>query len=218
LKLLHDNDASLMKQLFGSKLTNEVKIILFTTERGCQFCKETEQLLKEVAMQSSKIRIEVLNIDRDKEIAKQFGVEAIPATVILCKNGARLYFFGMPSGYQLKCLVEDIVDASESSIDLSSQIRDEIRSIQNPVVIKVFVTPSCPYSPLVVRSAHRFAIVNQNIRAEMIDSLEFGLLTKEYSVIGVPTTIINGNVRFEGASSEENFARKVVEAAAMNAS
>ena len=84
-----------------------------------------------------------------------------------------------------------------------------IKKIDKPVDIKVFVTPSCPYSPIVVRAAHRFAIENQNIRAQMIESMEFDELTEKYKVMGVPKTIINDSMQFDGTLNDELFAQKV---------
>jgi len=161
------------------------------------------------------MKVDVLDFDQNKKLANELNVTLTPATVILSNNGAKLYYFGMPGGYQLKCLIEDIVDASEGTTDLHPKVRERIKKIDKPVDIKVFVTPSCPYSPIVVRAAHRFAIENQNIRAQMIESMEFGELTEKYKVMGVPKTIINDSTQFDGTLNDELFAQKVIEASLM---
>ena len=215
MKLLHNDDASFVRQLFSTKLKQEVKVLFFTSKKGCQYCKETEQLLKEISSQSSNnnLKIEVLDVDHNREIARELKIDATPATVILSNNGTKLYYFGMPAGYQLKCLIEDIVDASEASTDLANEVKEKIRKIDCPVDVKVFVTPACPYSPIVVRAAHRFAIENPKIRAQMIESLEFNDLNLKYGVMGVPKTIINDTIEFSGTLNDDLFAEKVLEAA-----
>lgn len=212
--LIEDIDSLEIKKLFGARLKHEVKILFFTSRKSCQFCKETEQLLREISELSHdrKIKLEVIDLEKSNEKAKELEVSSVPATVILSNNGSRLFYFGMPSGYQLKCLIEDILDASEGSTDLSERVKERIKSISKPVNLKVFVTPACPYSPSVVRTAHRFAIENKLIRAEMIESLEFQNLTKRYKVAGVPKTIINDNLSFDGLLSEEEFAKRISEA------
>ena len=190
-------------------------MLLFTAKRGCTYCREAEQLLREISTQSSNMKVDVLDFDQNKKLANELNVTLTPATVILSNNGAKLYYFGMPGGYQLKCLIEDIVDASEGTTDLHPKVRERIKKIDKPVDIKVFVTPSCPYSPIVVRAAHRFAIENQNIRAQMIESMEFGELTEKYKVMGVPKTIINDSTQFDGTLNDELFAQKVIEASLM---
>ncbi len=200
-----------MKQLFSNKLRHEVRLLLFT-KKGGQYCKETEQLLKEISAQSSNIKLDVL--DLSSNTAKELKIEAAPATVICANNGSKLFYFGMPGGNQLKCLVEDIIDASEGTTDLSQNVKEKIRKIDSPLDIKVFVTPACPYSPTVVRTAHRFAIENQRIRAEMIESLEFNELNLKYGIMGVPKTVINERVDFSGTLTDDLFADKVLEACA----
>jgi glutaredoxin-like protein len=213
VKLLHDNDSSLIKKLFDSKLKREVKVLLFTREKGCAHCKDAEQLLKEISALSSNMKVDVLDIEQNRALADGLNVTLTPATVILSNNGAKLFYFGLPGGYQSKCLIEDIVDASEGTTDLNAKVREKIKKIDKPVDIKVFVTPSCPYSPIVVRAAHRFAIENQIIYAQMIESLEFRELTERYRVMGVPKTFINDSVQFDGTLNDELFAQKVSETA-----
>ncbi|MCD6479721.1 thioredoxin family protein [Candidatus Bathyarchaeota archaeon] len=52
--------------------------------------------------------------------------------------------------------------------------------------------------------AHRFALVNQNLTADVIEAVEFPELAKRYGVMAVPKTIINDRV--EGAIPEREFA------------
>jgi glutaredoxin-like protein len=215
MKLLHENDSSLIREIFNSKLKREVRVLVFTAEKGCEHCKEAEQLMMEISAQSSKLEVEVLDIEQNKKLASELNIILTPATIIMSNNGAKLYYFGLPGGHQLKCLVEDIVDASEGTTDLQPKIREKIKKIDQPVDIKIFVTPSCPYSPIVVRSAHRFAIENQKIRAQMIESMEFPELTEKYRVVGVPKTIINDSDQFDGTLNDELFAQKVSEAASL---
>ena len=54
--------------------------------------------------------------------------------------------------------------------------------------------------------AHRFALVNQNLTADVIEAVEFPELAKRYGVMAVPKTIINDRVEFEGAIPEREFA------------
>jgi glutaredoxin-like protein len=213
--LLETVDALEIKKLFSARLTREVRIAFFASKKkSCQYCKETEQLLREISelSQDKKIILEVLDLEDSHDMAEELEVSLVPATVILSNNGSRLFYFGMPSGYQLKSLIEDILDASQGTTNLPQRVKERINSISQPVNLKIFVTPACPYSPSVVHTAHRFAIENKLIRAEMIESLEFHDLTEKYGVVGVPKIIINDSLAFEGVSSEEEFAKRIGEA------
>ena len=83
--------------------------------------------------------------------------------------------------------------------------------VNKPTAIMVFVTPACPYSPSVVRSAHKFALANRLIRAFMIESLEFPDVAKRYGVVGVPRTVVNEEFAFDGSPGEMGLRREVLE-------
>jgi glutaredoxin-like protein len=210
--LIGKEDAAEIRRLFRANLTRDVRVLLFTSKRGCLYCGQTKQLLEDVASLTDKIKVEVL--DRDEEHAKveELRVELAPTTVIVASNGSKLYYVGMPGGRQLRSLVEDLVDASNGRVEMDEEIRAIIDRVKSETVIRVFVTPFCPYSPLVVRYAHRFALENPVIRALMIETVEFPEIVKKYDVLGVPRTVINEGFGFDGAPTEKAFAEKVLEA------
>ena len=213
-QLLQKEDRDYVSALFRSSLERPVRLLFFTSKESCTYCQQTEQLLKEVSDQSQeKISLDVVDRDVGRRLADELQIGQVPATVVFSSNGTKQFFFGMPSGFQLKPFVEALVDASAGSTGLSDEIKQKIRTIDRPVEIKVFVTPVCPYSPLVVRAAHRFSMENPLIRAQMIESMEFGDLTRKYHVVGVPKTVINETYEFEGALGDEAFSEMVVEAA-----
>jgi hypothetical protein len=59
--------------------------------------------------------------------------------------------------------------------------------------------------------AHKLAIENDFIRADMIESTEFPHLVNKYDVFNVPKVIINEDIRFEGSLPEPLFVEKVME-------
>ncbi|MDA4137444.1 MAG: thioredoxin family protein [Thaumarchaeota archaeon] len=210
--LIGKEDTKEIRTLFRSQLESEVDILLFTSKEASVFCAPTKRLLEEVASLTDKVRLQVLDNDEGTAKAVEMAVDLAPTTVVISSNGAKLYFVGIPAGRQLKCLVEDIVDSSRGRTQMDEQTRRIIRRVTVPTIIRVFVTTFCPYSPLVVRSAHRFALENPMIRALMVETAEFPELTKRYNVVGVPRTVINDRLQFDGAPSEEAFATKVLEA------
>jgi len=215
--LIGQEDRAEIQRLFRTGLAGRVKVVLFTSKSGCQYCGQAEGLLKEIASLTDKVDLEVLDKEEDRARAKEMGVESSPTTVIVASNGATLHYVGIPVGRQLKSLVEDLVDASRGRSEMDEETRKTIRRVSAPTVIRVFVTPACKYSPLVVRSAHRFAIENPLIRAYMVETLEFPEVAQRYGVVGVPRTVINEREWFDGAPGEKAFAQKVLEASARSA-
>jgi glutaredoxin-like protein len=210
---LNEKDRNFLIQRFRNELVEPVKIILFTQNINCEYCPETEQLLRELAETSEKIQLEVKNFAVDKLEVQKYKIDKVPAILV---GNERIRYFGIPAGYEFAALIEDIVEVSRKSSFLSTSSQEKIRSLKVPINIKVFVTPTCPYCPRMVKYAHSAALLNENIYAEMIEATEFPELASQYSVYGVPKTIINEKIEIEGAVPEDFFVSELIRAAQEN--
>lgn len=209
---------------FEAELIQPVNIVLFIQEpkrlvllgslhgQDCYFCKETRRLLEEVSALSDKIDLQVLDIKSDVEKAARFGIDKVPGIIIMGQSDPGIRIYGIPSGYEYSTLVEDIVDVSRGTTQLSDKTKETLKTIDKDIRIQVFITPTCVHCSSVVRLAHQFALESPFIRAEMIESTEFQELSNRYSVLGVPKTIVNNSISFEGAVSEEEFLENVLNA------
>jgi glutaredoxin-like protein len=211
MAFLTEKDQQFVRNLFEN-MKEDVKLIMFTQELECQYCRETRQILEEVAGLSDKISLTVYNFQTDKEIADKYKIDKIPATIIEGKKDYGIRYYGIPSGYEFSSLLEDIVDVSIEESGFSQQAKEMLAKIDKPVHLQVFVTPTCPYCPKAVRMAHKAAIENENITADMVEATEFPHLSMRYNVRGVPRTIIGEDYPIEGAVPEMAFIEKVVEA------
>ncbi|HHO57357.1 MAG TPA: glutaredoxin [Thermoplasmatales archaeon] len=212
MALIKDEDKEYLKKKFDEEMEGEVKIIYFTQDFECQFCKETREILEELAQLNDKIKLEVHEFDKEKELAEKYDVDKIPATLIFGEKEYGIRFFGIPSGYEFSTLVEDIIHASRGETELNEEIKEEIRKIDKPVHIQVFVTPTCPYCPISVNLAHQMAIENENIRADMVEAIEFPHLSQKYDVMGVPKTVINDKREVVGAVPQEMLLEEIKKA------
>ena len=212
MALLEEKDRKFLTDHLSRTLEAPVKLLYFTQSFACQFCREAEQILGELAELSDKVTVEVYDFVADKDVADQYGVDKIPATVVMSDVDYGVRFFGIPSGYEFTSLVEDVVDVSRGRTSLSPETMEVLSQIEEPVHIQVFVTPTCPYCPAAVRMGHSLAIASENIRADMVESIEFPQLGNKYQVYGVPRTVINEDTSLEGAAPEPLFVAKVLEA------
>jgi len=218
-KLLKEKDVNYIKELFDRNLVNPVELVLFLESEGSdkvspankQYLPYTEEIVKELTEISNKIKLTVYKDDKEKE--QEYGVREISALFVQGKNtNKNVVFYGIPSGHEFTSLLEDIIDASQGTTHLSIGSKGTIKDIKTPVEILVFVTPSCPYCPRAVRTAHQFAMENNLIVASMIEANEFPRWSQEHSVYAVPKVIINEKVQFEGALPEDIFLNNVLEA------
>jgi glutaredoxin-like protein len=213
MALLSERDRKAIRDRLAG-MTNPVKLVHFTQELECQFCRETRMLLEELAELSGLIKLEKYNFVTDKEIAEQYRIDKIPATVVMSEQkdyGIR--FYGIPSGYEFASLLEDILMVSNGESGLQPDTKKALATITQPVHIQVFVTPTCPYCPMAVRLAHQMAFESDLITGDMVEVTEFPHLGHKYRVMGVPRSVMNEKVILEGAVPERTFLQKVLEAA-----
>lgn len=193
-----------------SKMINPVTIILFT-DKECITCKETKQLLTEVASLNDKISLEIKELSKDLKEVKEFGIELAPSFVILDMNRKyqRVKFNGIPAGHEINSFISAILEMSGVKISYSESLVKRIKKIEKPINIKVFVTLGCPHCPGAVQTAHRLAMLNDNINSEMIEAQTFNELSQKYKVSGVPKIIINETVEIVGNQPVESFLEKI---------
>ncbi len=213
MPLLSDRDRKTLSDLFAAELVEPVTIVYFGQEMACQFCRETQAILEEVAGLSDRIELQLNNFVVDKARAESLGVDKIPATVIL--GGGKDYgvrFYGIPSGYEFTSLVQAILTVSKGEADFSPTGQELIAKIDKPVHIQVFITPTCPYCPQAVHMAHALAVASDQVTAEMVESVEFPHLANRYGVQTVPKTVINETTFQDGAAPEPLFLARVLQA------
>ncbi len=193
-----------------------VKLVLFTQEPDCRYCRETKQLLEEIASLSDKLSLEAYNLITDKEKARELGIVRAPATVVMNGKDYGIRYYGIPAGYEFGSLIEDILDVSKGESGLTPATKAALAKVAEPVHFQVFVTPTCPYCPQAVRLAHKMAMENDLIRADMVEANEFPELSEQYDVMGVPRTIINEDHYFEGAAPESAVLSALLQSLKLN--
>ncbi len=206
--VLSDAQKALLKKQF-EKLTGEVELIVFTQENECQFCKDTKEVVLEVASLSPKIKSKVYDfvINGDEDI--KYNIKKIPAIAIVGKTDYGVRYYGVPAGYEFAAFVEDIIDVSRGATSLPDGIKAKLAEIKKPVHIQVFVSPTCPYCPKAARIAHQFAIENEFIRSDVIEMTEFPYLVQRYAIMSTPHIVINEDTSFLGAQPPEVFIEQI---------
>ena len=217
MTLLQESDRKILQEKFA-ELAKPVKLVVFTQEMECQYCKETRQLAEEVAELSDMISLEVYDFVKHQEIAEQYNVDKIPATIIMLGGDTPkdygIRFFGIPSGYEFSSIIEDIMMVGSGETGLGAEMKAWAAALESPVHMQVFVTPTCPYCPRAVLMGHQLAMESEMITADMVEAIEFPHLSNKYSVQGVPRTVINENIHMEGAAPEPMLLTKLKQAVA----
>ena len=214
MPLIQQKERDILAKEFSEKLVNEVRLVVFTQEVPCVFCKETVEVANELAQITPKIKVEVYDFVKDQMKAKELRIDKIPALAVIGAKDYGVRFYGIPAGYEFTSLTGAIIDVSKGASSLAPRSKDLLKDLDQSVHIQVFVTPTCPLCPAVVRLAHRLAIESDMIWADMIESSQFVPLAQRYGVMSVPKIVINDKHEIGGSIPEELFVAHVLNAVA----
>ena len=205
-----EDKKKILTQDLNTRVKKDIQIIMFTQENECQFCSDTRNLIEEIGALHSKISVQIYDFVKNQDKAKEYKIDKIPAIVLIGSKDYGVRIYGIPYGYELSTLIEAIVNVSQGNTNLSSKTKSILYEVKNPVHIQVFVSLTCPHCPIAATVAHKLAIENDLVTADVIDSGEFPALAQKYAVLGVPKIIINETIEFVGAFNEDLFAEHVL--------
>ncbi len=209
MALLSDDVKLQVKNTIGN-LPNPVRLIVFTQEMECQFCRENRQLAEEIAQTAEQIKLEVYDFLQDKEQVAQFQVERVPALIVAGEKDYGIRFYGVPAGYEFTSLLNAIQIVGKQDSGLKPLTRERLKGLNQPIRIDVFVTLTCPFCPMMVSLAQRFALESDRVVANAIDAQEFPVLANYHNVMAVPKTLINQSRQIEGAVPEERLLAEIL--------
>ncbi|UCF28725.1 MAG: thioredoxin family protein [Chloroflexota bacterium] len=213
--LLNTEISNQVKEAF-TQLDQEVEVLFFGRQEGCEYCDQTLQLIEEVTNLSDKLFMTVYDVDVNADEAAKFNVDKTPGLVITGREADQLVDFGVryagvPSGHEFSSLIQDIILVSGRDSRLSDQTREFLSNLTEPVSLQVFVTPTCPYCPPAVILAHQMAMESPMVQAEMVEAMEFPELSSKHGVSGVPQTTINdGAGHLVGAVPEQQLLAEIL--------
>jgi NADH-dependent peroxiredoxin subunit F len=193
-----------LKHVLGH-LKNPVRIMFFTQQHACGSCRDQHDLLREFSSISDKIQLETYDFIKDSKTSLRYNIDMIPATIIMGEKDYGIRFYGLTSGYEFSSLLQAILMVSDGNSGLTEEMENLVGLINEPVRIQVMVTMTCPYCFQMVHTAHQFAFINDFIRAEMVDAVEFSTLSQRYDVSSVPKTVINETHSFVGSLPPESL-------------
>lgn len=206
MALLDEKSRETLRGIFGREFKDPVDIVVFTDKGDCRYCKETLQIAQEVSSINPDIVVKHYPSENSLTEVEMYSVRLFPATIIRSpEKDYGIRFFGIPSGYEFETYVKDILMVSNKRTMLKDSTREFARGVSEPLNIKVFVTPTCPYCPTMVFYAHQLAFENDLITGEMIEAMEFPQLAEKYNVTGVPKLVVNDSHEMVGMRSEKQL-------------
>lgn len=213
-KLLNDDVKEMLTNILKD-MVDDVYVKVYVDTLTCETCTETHQLMDEISELSDKIHYDLVETHGDKTVGEKYGITMYPTLVVLDKNqeDKGIRFNGIPAGHEINSLLAALVDMSGKPLDLDDATIEAIKAIDTETNIRVFVTLSCPHCPGAVTKAHRIAMLNPYVKAEMVEAQTFHEFSAKYKVSSVPKIVINDTHDFVGNQPMEVFLDTIREAA-----
>jgi glutaredoxin-like protein len=193
-------------------LARPVRLAVYTRPEGCDTCKDTLAIVEEIVALSPHLSLEMHEL---AGAGAPPGVDHVPAIVVLGGNdgafvdhGVRLV--GAPIGHELTSLADAILTVGSGDAGLSPESTHRLATLDRPVHIQVFSTPTCVYCPRAVALAHRLALASPLVTATAYSVIEFPDLIRRHRVTGVPKIVFDTGVELLGAQPEAAFVDAVV--------
>jgi alkyl hydroperoxide reductase subunit F len=188
-----------------SYTANMQKSVTFVLQSG-EHSKRPElvKFLTDISSVNSKITL----VERDT-----LGELRSPVTFAIEADGADtgIRFSGIPSGHEFNSLILALLQAAGTPVKLDENIKGLVAAIDEPLLFEVFVSLSCHNCPDVVQALNQFALLNPNIRTEMIDGGLFQDVIEARDIQGVPTVYLNGELFASGKVTAAELVQKLID-------
>lgn len=139
--VLKEKDKKKLTGMF-KEMEKDVRIVMFTQEQECQHCEMVRTMLEEVSDLSEKLTLQVHDFVAEAGLAKQHGVDKVPATVLVGDKDYGIRFYGVPAGYEFAVLIEDILDVGKRDPGLSKEVLTELAKVDQPVHLQALISPT----------------------------------------------------------------------------
>ncbi len=181
-------DQSLKDQLKGifSSLEGEYTLDISVSSQH-ESLDEVLELLNDLASCSDKISC---------KLKEGEGLE-----FSLLKNGVDtgVKFRGIPNGHEFTSLLMAILNSDGKGKNIPDEaICNRVKALKGPINLSTYVSLTCTNCPDVVQALNLMAILNENIRHEMVDGALNQAEVESLKIQGVPAVFADGKMLHSG--------------------
>lgn len=117
--------------------------------------------------------------------------------------GRSLYYQAVPLGTELAPFLDALDMPDKGNNDISPQIREYLDKVDMPAVLRIYVSPQCPFCPGAVRSLLPLPVENELINLTVIDGFLFPEMAHKDNIQAAPTILLDDSFRWTGSAELE---------------
>ncbi len=209
--MLSDRSSALIQKM-TAVLKKPVRLIVFSTDRGCESCPDMMELGRAIKKRCDKIALETYDTVMDRDKVKLFGIKLAPTIVVQGGDGQWVAFAGYLEDSLLEVLLSTIKALSEGSLWFPENIVRALEHLSNDVQIRVFVESDCLQCRPVAETAIGLALTSSFISSEIIVASDYPDLVKKIGITTLPKTIFGENLQMNGHVTEGQFLEMIFQA------
>jgi hypothetical protein len=198
-------------------LAKPVRLILFTSDTGCEACPDMRELALAIKKRSGKVALESYDLVMDRDKSEQYGIKQAPALVVQGGGGQTVTFYGLIEDMVLDVLLSAIRAISDARMWFPDNIRRTLKHLTRDVSIRVFVESDCIQCRPVAETAVGLGLESSLISASVIVASSFPDLIKRYGIKTLPKTIFGENLHMDGHVTESEFLEMIFQSEGVKA-
>ena len=165
--------------------------------------------LYNVARQISGVSMNRIRIEE----WEQSPLPGKPSVAPASGDNPNVHYFAAPEGGELAPFLEFILGMGGDEQSFQSYTDASLEQLATPCHVMIFIAPTCPHCPYLVRSALRLAVRRPLLTISVVDAVHFEGLAQRYKVKHTPTTIINDGLTLVGRLTPVELAGYVLRVA-----
>lgn len=194
----------------AAAIPSEVELAFFGSDDFPSASLDTLQIIQVLADSGPKIRLGVHDAQNEKALCAELKLLFFPALIIQGRNRGSMRFLGTPSGYGLQILVEALAAASTGEAGLTPAICEKLGAIRSPVELKLFISPESEYCRRSANFAFCLAVESSRIRTELINHIDFPLMSRRYKIGNTPRMFVNEKLEINGARGGDEYIERIL--------
>lgn len=149
-----------------------------------------------------------LHVDVRK--GKPADVADRPALVLSGRSGHRIAYRAIPEGPEASPFADVLLGLAGLCPEDEAGGPLELKDVDSPASLTVFVAPACPHCPGAVREANRLALSSVLVTTTIVDAQAYPDLAARFGVKSVPYTLLDEGLSFTGIVRAAEIAEKIL--------
>ena len=191
-------DADIKAQLAQYLELMEGDVLLKVSAGEDKVSREMASLVDELATMSSRIKVELTDLER----TPSFSVNRIG-------EETGITFAGIPLGHEFTSLVLALLQVSGRAPKVDEKVIEQVKNIEGEFRFESYISLSCQNCPEVVQALNLMSVLNPGVTHTMIDGAAFKDEVESKNIMAVPTVFLNGEPFSSGRMSLEEILAKL---------